>query len=165
MQLMSSDFSDGDSLPPEFTGVGKDVSPSMQWSGWPSATETFALTCQDPDAPRPDRPRPEGPWVHWVIYNIPGTVHRLPAGIPRAAVVDDPSGALQGKNDFSDESVGYRGPLPPRGSGTHRYVFKLYAVDCTLELAPASADKAALLTALAGHVLAEAALMGRFERR
>jgi len=138
--------------PPE----GDDVSPPLAWSGEPAGTRHFALIADDPDAPRRE------PWVHWVLYGIPAGVHELPQGASKGAGrVAEPAGVLEGKNDFGD--LGWGGPLPPRGHGTHHYHFKLYALDAELELGP-GATKADLLTAMAGHVLAEAEVVGTYER-
>jgi len=164
MKLCSDAITHQEPVPPKHTGVGEDVSPPLIWDEVPENTQSFALICDDPDAPSPDNPRPEGPWVHWVIYNIPGDVKELPEGIPRVANPGEPAAAKQGQNDFSSDNVGYRGPMPPSGSGRHRYFFHLYAVDSELDLPPDQATKAALLAALDNHILGEAELVGTFER-
>ncbi len=165
MRLTSTAFDNGNEIPGKYTGAGQDISPPLSWSGTPAGTRSFALICDDPDAPSRAKPRPQGPWVHWVIYNIPADAAGLPAAIKRRAELDQPAGARQGKNDFGSDNVGYRGPLPPPGSGPHRYYFKLYALDQKLELASKDADKKALLAAMQGHILAEGQLMGTFERQ
>ncbi len=165
MELTSSAFDAGRPIPEKYTGAGDDISPPLKWSQPPEGTRTLALICDDPDAPSREHPRPEGPWVHWVLYNIPADTDSLPEALPRQAVLETPAGARQGRNDFSSDNIGYRGPMPPRGSGPHRYFFKLYALDCQLDLDPKTATKARLLQAMKGHVLAEGELMGTFERK
>jgi len=160
LKLTSSAFGPGEPIPRKYTGDGENVSPPLAWTGLPEGTKELALICDDPDAPSPRRPAPK-PWVHWVLYKIPPTVTELPEGIPPKAQLDNPPGALQGKNSWP--TVGYRGPEPPRGSGRHRYVFKLYALDEPLSLPP-EANKQALLAAMKGHILAEAQLIGTYER-
>jgi Raf kinase inhibitor-like YbhB/YbcL family protein len=117
------------------------------------------LICDDPDAPTDES------WVHWVIYGISPDVTSLPEGIPAARPrLEEPIVARQGKNSWkSGVTIGYRGPLPPPGHGTHHYHFKLYALGCQLELPP-SATKGDLLKAMKGHVLAEAELVGSYAR-
>jgi Raf kinase inhibitor-like YbhB/YbcL family protein len=105
----------------------------------------------DPDAPR-------GTFVHWVLFNLPTDAIELAAGVP--ALPELPSGARQGLNDSG--AVGYRGPCPPRG-GPHRYVFRLYALDCALNLPP-GINRSDLDAAMAGHTLAEAQLIGTYQR-
>jgi len=151
MQLTSSAFADGGTIPRRHTCDGDDVSPPLAWSGVPDDAISLALIADDPDAPR-------GTWVHWVLYNLPAAVTSLPEALPADERL--PNGALQGRNDF--RRTGYGGPCPP--SGTHRYFFKLYALDTMLDLAP-GATKQELLQAMDGHVLAEAQLMGRYARR
>jgi Raf kinase inhibitor-like YbhB/YbcL family protein len=151
MELTSEAFGTGESIPREHTCDGADRSPPLSWQGAPGGAASFALICDDPDAP-------VGTWDHWVIWNIPGTSMGLPAGVP----TDDtlPDGARQGKNGW--KTNGYRGPCPPRG-GPHRYFFRLYALDAILDLASGAA-KGQLLKAMEGHILAEAELMGRYAR-
>jgi len=160
--LTSSAFSDQGEIPARYTCEGEDLSPPLSWRDAPSGTESFVLIVDDPDAPDPRAPKMT--WVHWVIYNIPGDVKELPEGIPRVANPGEPAAAKQGQNDFSSDNVGYRGPMPPSGSGRHRYFFHLYAVDSELDLPPDQATKAALLAALDNHILGEAELVGTFER-
>ena len=150
MKLVSSAFSEGGMIPSQYTCDGKDISPPLQWSDVPEGVKSFALICDDPDAPM-------GTWVHWVIYNIPDTLRQLPEAVPATEKLSD--GTLQGKNDF--KRFGYGGPCPP--GGTHRYFFKLYALDTKLDLAP-GATKAQLLDAMKGHILAEAQLIGKYGR-
>jgi Raf kinase inhibitor-like YbhB/YbcL family protein len=155
-QLQSSAFAEGKPIPKVHTGEGQDVSPPLAWSGAPQGTKEFALICDDPDAPRDE------PWVHWVIYKIPADARELPEGIPRQATLSNPAGARQGVNSWPKDNVGYRGPMPPPGHGRHRYYFKLYALNATIDLAQ-GATKEKLLAAMKGHVLAETQVMGTYE--
>lgn len=165
MKLSSPAFNSHAPVPARYTGVGNDVSPPLAWEDVPVGTKSFALICDDPDAPSRARPRPEGPWVHWVIYNIPADAREIPEGISRVPSPVEVSGSSQGCNDFRTDNSGYRGPMPPPGSGPHRYFFRLYALDDLLDLPVAEASKVALLAAMKSHVLAEAELVGTFERQ
>jgi Raf kinase inhibitor-like YbhB/YbcL family protein len=162
MKLTSSAFADETKITAKYTTVGADVSPPLAWTGAPTGTKSLALICDDPDAPSPRKPGPE-PWVHWVIFNIPGDATALPEGVERKPEPKQIAGARQGKNSWTSDNIGYRGPAPPPGSGPHRYFFRLYALDKQLELTP-GASKAELLKAMAGHVLAEAQTFGTYER-
>jgi hypothetical protein len=162
IQLSSEAFANNAKIDERHTVNGDDVSPALSWSGAPAETVSFALICDDPDAPSPDAPA-DDPWVHWVIYNIPADATSLPAGLPKELELSTVSGALQGVNSWPLENVGYRGPAPPPGSGQHRYIFRLYALDATLQL-EAGASKEELLAAMQGHTLAEGKLIGVFER-
>jgi Raf kinase inhibitor-like YbhB/YbcL family protein len=153
MQLTSSAFQEGARIPKQYTGDGKDSSPPLAWSGEPKeGTKSFALICDDPDAPRKE------PWVHWVLFNLPADKHELPDAVPRDGNLAD--GARQGTNDFGN--LGYGGPAPPAGK-PHRYFFKLYALDTQLDL-PMGATKAQLEQALRGHIHAEGRLIGTYSR-
>jgi Raf kinase inhibitor-like YbhB/YbcL family protein len=160
IELTTTAFEPGGPIPAKYTDDGDDVSPPLSWSGVPEGTKELALICDDPDAPSPKRPAPD-PWVHWLIYKIPADGAGLPEGIPKTARLDDPAGAVQGKNSWP--TIGYRGPAPPSGSGTHRYVFTLYALDTELRIEP-EADKQALFTAMSGHVIGKGQLIGTYER-
>lgn len=151
MVLSSSAFAQGATIPKEHTADGPDTSPPLSWTEPPAGTKSFALLCEDPDAPR-------GLWVHWVIFNIPANARSLPAGVPKHDSL--PDGSRQGRNDFG--RVGYGGPSPPRGK-PHRYFFRLYALDCTLGL-PSGATRDMLLKAMQGHILEQAELMGMYSR-
>ena len=146
MRLVSPAFDEGAAIPKKFTGDGTDVSPPLNWTEAPRETRSFALICDDPDAPR-------GTWVHWVLFNIPADAGGMGEG-GRA------EGARQGKNDFG--KLGYGGPAPPRGK-PHRYEFKLYALDTTLTL-PQGSTKQQVEGAIKGHVVADAQLMGTYGR-
>ena len=152
--LKSAAFQDGGRIPVPYTGEGKDLSPPLEWSGPPEGTQSFALICEDPDAPR-------GTWDHWVLWNLPATVRKLPEGVPPRERLPDLGGAVQGNNSWP--KIGYGGPMPPPGHGTHHYHFILSALDTTLDLKPGS-NKAALQKAMKGHVLGEARLVGTYSR-
>ena len=150
IKITSSAFGEGGMIPKPYTCDGKDISPPLQWSGVPDSAKSLALICDDPDAPM-------GTWVHWVLYNLPGDLKELPEAIPSDKTLKN--GATHGRNDF--HKFGYGGPCPP--GGTHRYYFKLYALDTVLDLEP-GATKAALLKAMEGHILAQGQLMGKYKR-
>jgi hypothetical protein len=150
MQVMSNDFGSNQAIPKQFTADGRDMSPSISWSGAPQGTKSFALICHDPDAPN-------GNWVHWIVYNMPGTTTNLPqgAGSPTAS-----ASFKQGTNSFRKE--GWGGPSPPHGK-PHRYVFDVYALDTVLgDLRSPRDDQ--LKAAMNGHVLAVGQLMGVYQR-
>jgi Raf kinase inhibitor-like YbhB/YbcL family protein len=150
IKLTSAAFKEGGPIPRAYTCDGVNVSPPLEWSGVPKTAKTLAIVCDDPDAPG-------GTWVHWVLYNLPadniGLVENLPATEKLAA------GGFQGTNDFG--KIGYGGPCPP--SGTHRYFFKIYALDSELPL-KAGATKAELMEAMEGHVVLQGQLMGTYRR-
>lgn len=155
IKLTSSAFEHNGTIPDKHTGVGGDASPPLSWSGAPAGAKSFALICDDPDAG-------DEPFVHWVIYNIPGDVTELPEKVERKPEPSSPKGAQQGKNGGFES--GYFGPMPPPGK-PHRYVFKIYALDSKLNLAPDDTEKPALLEAMEGHILADGELIGKFERK
>ncbi len=146
LTISSPAFKHNEHIPTKFTCDGADVSPQLLIGNVPAGTKSLALIIDDPDAPR-------GTWVHWVVWNISPDTKEIREG----AV---PSGALQGMNDF--RQLDYGGPCPP--SGTHRYFFKLYALDTLLGLG-GGASKANLERAMAGHTLARAELIGRYSRK
>ncbi|MBI3321685.1 MAG: YbhB/YbcL family Raf kinase inhibitor-like protein [Candidatus Omnitrophica bacterium] len=148
--LTSSAFQEGGSIPSLHTCEGQDLSPPLAWTDPPAGTKSFALINDDPDAPGRT-------WVHWVLYNLPPSLRRLPASVPLDQEL--PDGSRQGMTDFG--RIGYGGPCPP--SGTHRYFFKLYALDTPLALAP-GATKRQLEQAMQDHILANAQLMGTYRR-
>ncbi len=153
--VQSSSFTDGGEIPARFTCEGADVSPALSWSGVPAGAKSLALIVDDPDAPDPQAPKMT--WVHWVLYNIPPTA----AGLPEAVKPDAlPSGTREGLNDW--KRTGYGGPCPP--IGRHRYFHKLYALDAALPDLQ-SPTKADLEKAMAGHVLAEARIVGTYQKR
>jgi Raf kinase inhibitor-like YbhB/YbcL family protein len=148
--LTSSAFSNGDPIPGVYTCDGQDISPPLSWEEPPSGTESFALIVDDPDAPG-------GTWVHWVLFNVPGETRSLAEEVSDDAELSD--GGLHGENSWN--RMGYGGPCPP--SGTHRYFFKLYALDTRLDL-EAGASKERLLDTMEGHILAQTELMGTYQR-
>ncbi len=150
-QLTSSAFSNGGAIPQKFTCNGRDVSPALSWSDPPGGIQAFALIMDDPDAPG-------GTWVHWVLYDLPADARELPEEVSKTREIS--GGARQGPNDFG--RIGYGGPCPPPGS-THRYSFRLYALDRPTSL-KAGATKAEVERAMKGHILAQAELLGRFQR-
>jgi Raf kinase inhibitor-like YbhB/YbcL family protein len=162
MKLQSSGFENGAKIDVRYTVESQDVSPPLSWTDVPTGTASFALICDDPDAPSPRRPASE-PWVHWVLFNIAADIRELPPAIGREAEPVELPGARQGVNSWPSDNIGYRGPAPPPGSGEHRYFFKLYALDTTLDLDP-GATKQQVLSAMSGHVLAEGQLMGVYQR-
>jgi len=150
IKITSPAFENGGLIPPKYTCDGADISPPLKWDAVPQGTKSIALICDDPDAPI-------GTFVHWVLFNLPPEAKELVENIP--ANNDLPNGAKQGTNDFG--KIGYRGPCPP--SGTHRYFFKLYALDTQTDLTP-GARKPELLKAMEGHILAQGQLMGKYKR-
>jgi Raf kinase inhibitor-like YbhB/YbcL family protein len=151
MHITSAAFTEGSMIPAKYTCDGQDISPPLEWRDIPAGTKSFALICDDPDAPM-------GTWVHWVVYNIPPNINKLDENVKPEKEFKD--GMRQGSNSWP--RIGYGGPCPP--SGTHRYYFKLYALDMMLELKP-GATKAQVLQAVKGHVLAESHLMGKYKRQ
>lgn len=152
--ITSGAFEDQGPIPARCTCDDVDVSPSLAWTGAPEGAESFALIVDDPDAPDPEAPKMV--WVHWVLYNLPPGAAGLPEGTTSA---DLPPGTLEGLNDWKE--TGYRGPCPP--IGTHRYYFKLYALDTALPDMGVT-TKPDLLAAMEGHVLAECVTMGTYIR-
>jgi Raf kinase inhibitor-like YbhB/YbcL family protein len=157
MKLESSAFQNNQPIPRRNTEDGVNISPPLNWTGAPAGTGEFALICDDPDAPT------EKPWVHWLIYGIPGDITGLPEGQPRKDPLDSPKGSRQGENSFKRDRIGYRGPAPPPGHGTHHYHFRLYALDNRLNLG-GGVQKETLLAAMEGHVLETAELIGTYQR-
>lgn len=147
MKIESNAFTEGGLIPQKFTCDGQDTSPQLSWNDMPEYTGAFVLIVDDPDAPM-------GTWDHWVLYNIPAKTTELAEGIKTL-----PEGTLEGLNSWSKR--GYGGPCPP--DKIHRYYFKLYALDKPLDLSP-GASKKAVEAAMQSHILAEAQLMGRYDR-
>ena len=152
IQVTSSAFTEGASIPKRYTCEGQDTSPDLKWSGLPPSIRSIALISDDPDAPGTT-------WVHWVLYGLPPDTTELAEAV--AATEELSSGAKQGTNDFG--RIGYGGPCPPKGHGPHRYYFKVYALDAEVDLKP-GATKSDLLGAMKGHIIAEGQLMGTYER-
>jgi hypothetical protein len=151
LELKSIVFQHNAYIPLKYSCKAEDFSPPLSWTGAPQGTVSFALICDDPDAP-------SGDWVHWVIFNIPASKASLPENISKTGTLAD--GSVQGINDFT--KLGYGGPCPPPGK-PHRYFFKLYALDAQVPL-KAGASKRDLLRAMDGHILAQAELVGLFKR-
>jgi len=151
IKITSSAFADGGMIPAKYTCDGADVSPPVQWDAVPDGTKSISLICDDPDAPM-------GTWVHWVLFNLPADVKVLAENLPTEEIL--PNGAKQGTNDF--RRIGYGGPCPP--SGTHRYFFKLYALDVELDL-QAGAEKGQLLKVMEGHIIGQGQLIGKYKRQ
>jgi len=148
--VKSDSFSDGGMIPAKYTCDGANISPQLSWDNAPKGTKSFVLICEDPDAPM-------GTFTHWVLYDLPADVHELPENLPKDKIL--PNGAKQGITDF--KKVGYGGPCPP--NGTHRYYFKLYALDTLLNLEP-GLKKEDILKAMNGHILAQGQIMGKYAR-
>lgn len=153
MRLESPAFRDGAPIPAAHSRDGEDASPPLSWTDPPAGTRSFALVCDDPDAPR-------GTWVHWVLWGIPAATRSLAAG---AGSSEKPAGGVgvHGLNDFKERRWG--GPAPPRGHGVHHYHFRLYALDEEPRLTP-GATSAELASAIEGHVLAHAEVVGTYRR-
>jgi Raf kinase inhibitor-like YbhB/YbcL family protein len=150
LEIKSSAFKPGETIPKKYTCDGDDISPQISWGKTPDGTKELVLICDDPDAPM-------GTWVHWVLYGIQPSVNVLAENLTKT----DTIGAIkQGKNSFG--KIGYGGPCPPKGS-VHRYFFKLFAIDTPLDLKP-GATKEAVTKAMEGHILARGELMGRYGR-
>jgi len=150
MQITSAAFKEGSIIPAKYSCDGQNISPPLKWDDVPAGTKSFALVADDPDAPG-------GMWVHWVAYNIPANLTKLDEDVKPEK--EFKNGMKQGNNDWP--RIGYGGPCPP--AGTHRYYFKLYALDIILDL-KAGATKTQLIQAMKGHLLAEAQLMGKYKR-
>ncbi len=148
LTIASPAFEANGAIPRKYSRDGDNISPPLVFAGVPEQTRELALIVDDPDAPRPE------PWVHWVVYRIQPATSQLAAGAL-------PGGAVEGLN--SSGAFGYGGPAPPKGHGTHHYHFKLYALSAPLE-APAGLDKAKLLAAMSSKIIAEAQLVGTYER-
>lgn len=154
LRIESGAFAAGGEIPRKYTCDGDDLSPPLAWSGVPAGTKSLVLVVDDPDAPDPAAPRMT--WVHWVLYNLPPTSTGLPEAVGDAL----PPGTGQGLNDW--KRTGYGGPCPP--VGRHRYFHKLYALDTVLaDLG--TPKRAQLAPAMRGHVIAQAELVGTYQRR
>jgi len=150
MKITSSVFDNNKQIPSKYTCNGENINPPLAFSDVPESAKSLALISDDPDAPM-------GTWVHWVAYNIPPSEKGFQENMPKDKKL--PNGTLQGITDF--KRIGYGGPCPP--SGTHRYFFKLYALDTKLNL-DSGVSKKDLLKAMEGHILAQGELMGKYKR-
>lgn len=148
--VRSGTFNPGGTIPSKYTCEGSDVSPPLSWSKGPEGTVSYALIADDPDAPA-------GTWVHWVLYNVPAAKVSLEENVTKTKKLGD--GSMQGMNDF--RKIGYGGPCPP--GGTHRYFFKVYALNAALKVEPGLTKKQ-LLKEMEGHILAQGELMGKYSR-
>lgn len=153
LTLSSSAFKQGGKIPSKYTCEGDDVSPPLSFDGIPAGTKSLVLIIDDPDAPDPKAPKRV--WVHWVVHNLPPETKGLPENASRTGL---PQGAVSGLNDSKQTS--YNGPCPP--IGRHRYFHKLYALDTTLPLK--ALTKADIEATIKGHVLAEAELIGTYQK-
>jgi Raf kinase inhibitor-like YbhB/YbcL family protein len=150
LRLTSRAFADGDTIPRRCTADGDDLSPHLSWSAGPPRTASYALLCEDADAPT-------GPFVHWLAWAIDADRRELSEGVPPVVEVD---GIRQGENGLGD--VGYGGPSPPPGK-PHRYAFHIYALDEAIALRPGAARND-FERAIEGHVLAQGRLIGMYGR-
>jgi Raf kinase inhibitor-like YbhB/YbcL family protein len=146
LEVSSTAFTNGDPLPLAFTADGANLPPPIAWSNVPSSARSLALVVEDPDAPYPR------PFVHWLVYDLPVAV---------SSMATAPAGAHQGKN--SKLEPGYTGAAPPRGHGTHRYHFQLFALDTPLDL-PDGVGRSALVDAMRGHIVAWGELIATYSR-
>lgn len=152
MQLTSAAFEAGTEIPTQYTSEGKDLSPDLSWSDAPKSTKSFVLIMHDPDAPR------TGGFTHWVVYDISPQTNRMEENVSNQEHIAGVG--THGKNDAS--KLGYVGPAPP--SGVHRYFFRLFALDSSLDLSPGATHKQ-VSAAMRGHILAQAELMGTYEKK
>ena len=151
LTVKSAAFQDGGMIPSDYTCDGKNISPPISWNNVPEGTKSIALICDDPDAPR-------GTWVHWVVFNLPPEPKKLDENIPPETKLK--AGGIHGINDY--HRYGYGGPCPP--SGTHRYFFMVYALDCVLSL-EYGAKKSDLEKAMHGHILENGELVGKYQKK
>ena len=151
IKITSPAFEEGGLIPKKYTCDGSNVSPPLRWNSVPDGTESIAIICEDPDAP-------SGTWMHWILFNLPAECRELAENIPDDETLHDST--RQGINDFG--SIGYSGPCPPWG--IHRYFFKIFALDCTLDIVHL-VDKDILNLAMGDHILATGQLMGRYQRK
>jgi len=151
-ELTSTAFKEGEPIPVQYSCDGEDISPPLAWGLPPEGTQSFALIIDDPDAP-------VGTWDHWIVFNIAANTYGLEEGLPITGINQIPGWISVAKNSWGRNDYG--GPCPP--GGTHRYFFKLYALDTTLNL-DENADKKQVLSAMEGHILAETELMGTYSR-
>jgi Raf kinase inhibitor-like YbhB/YbcL family protein len=152
ISIASAAFGDGGGIPAQYTADGLNDSPPLEWGDPPAGTRSFALICDDPDAPH-------GTFTHWLVWNLSPGLRHLGTGQPAAGSLD--GGTHQGKNDFG--RLGYGGPAPPPGP-QHRYLFKLYALDTTLGL-DGRATRDQLIEAMHNHILGEGILTGMYGRK
>ena len=152
MELRSDAFKDGQPIPSRYTCDDRNISPALAWTGAPTGTRSLALIVDDPDSPT-------GVWTHWVVFNIPGDGSGLAEDATKSKT--DNANFIEGSNDF--KKIGYGGPCPPAGK-LHRYYFKVFALDITLDLPP-GASRQAVEAAMTKHILAQGQLMGTYQRK
>jgi Raf kinase inhibitor-like YbhB/YbcL family protein len=156
LHVRSDAFEEGREIPDEYSADGRNISPSVAWSGVPSGAQSVVVIVDDPDAPPP-----QTPFVHWLVYEIPPTVERLPQDIPKVKQPEQPAGIVQGVN--SSGSVGWFGPKPPKGDPPHHYHFQVFALDRTPKLEP-GATRQQVLQAMSGHVVAKGQVVAMYHR-
>jgi Raf kinase inhibitor-like YbhB/YbcL family protein len=152
MGLSSNAFKDGQPIPSEYTCDDKNISPPLRWTGAPEGTKSLALIVDDPDSPT-------GVWTHWIVFNIPADSSDLPEDAAKSNMI--PASVKEGLNDF--KKIGYGGPCPPAGK-LHRYFFKVFALDITLDL-QSGASRKDVEAAMAKHILAQGQLMGTYQHK
>ena len=150
IKIESKEFNEGNPIPKRYTCDDVNISPPLTWSSIPEEAKSIAIICEDPDAPG-------GTWSHWVIFNLPGDISGLDEFVMGREILDN--GAVQGVNDFG--TIGYGGPCPP--SGTHRYYFKIYALDRKIEIT-SRINRSELLENMGGHIIDQGQLMGIYTR-
>ena len=150
LEIKSNAFKHGGMIPSKFTCDGINISPQLSWSKVPEETNSLSLISDDPDAPIET-------WVHWILFNLPPDTEELEEGVQ--SYRKHSNGSTHGVNDFGN--LGYGGPCPP--GGTHRYLFKIYALDQVLLLQP-GATRTDVMNAMRGHILAQGELMGKYKR-
>jgi Raf kinase inhibitor-like YbhB/YbcL family protein len=154
LKVTSAAFEDNGRIPPRFTADGANISPPLAWSNIPPDAKSLALIVEDPDAQQP-------PSVHWLVYGIPPGVQGIPEGLPTRPELQNPITAVQGSNTRG--TVGYAGPEPPRGHGTHKYHFRLYALDEPIQVEP-GITRDQLMQLITSHVIATGEVIGTYER-
>lgn len=159
MELTSSAFKNGQPIPKRYSNEGENVSPGLSWKNAPNGCREWVIRCEDPDAPK--RPNMDHPFIHWVAYHISPHATELPEGLLPHTQMQIPVRLSQGMN--SADEVGYMGPLPPIGHGTHRYFFKIFALDTELPL-PSGATWFKVEEAMKGHIIEASEIMGTYVR-
>ncbi len=157
LNVKSTAFRTGETIPSEYTADGDNISPDLSWEGTPSGVKSHVILVEDPDIPIPKFL--VSSWVHWVVYNIAPEITSIPKAFLNHGLSEN--GATLGMTSY--RKLQYGGPCPP--FGTHRYYFKVYALDNTLDLKPQKATKKNILKAMDGHILAFGYLMGTYKRQ
>lgn len=153
LKLSSKDFENQGFIPKKYGCLADNISPELHWIGAPEKTESFALLVEDPDAPK-------NIWVHWILFNIDKSICSLKEDFQIEDYKDKSRYIKEGRNSFLNSNYG--GPCPPEGE-THRYIFRLYALDNILDL-PSGVNKDRFLTAISGHVLDQAEIIGLYNK-